>query len=212
MVKNHKFIESFNPDIKIYSEEYQEYFNQFDAGKENFMFNDFIRKEAKEYLNSGDGVTYLVFNSLSNGNVELVSYFTLAGGAIPYIDRWKIPDEEREENGLEYDEQYCGIPAFELKMFAVSEKYQNLFYEYEGENKPISAWILGLIIGKVYCMKDTIVGVKALFLHSVPEAENFYKKNGFDYILKPMNPFYSVDCELKAMYIPFVDIHIHYDE
>ena len=212
MIKNRKFIKSFNPEIKTYSEEYQEYFNQFDAGKENFTFNDFIQKEAKEYLTSGNGVTYLVFNSLSNGTKELISYFTLCVGAIPYIDRWKIPEEEREESGLEYDERYCGIPSVELKMFAVSEKYQDSFYKYEGEVKPISAWILELIIGKVYHMKTNMLGIKALFLHSVPEAESFYKRNGFDYILKPMNPFYCVDSELKAMYIAFADIDMHYDE
>lgn len=212
MGNSHSFIDKFSPDIVLYSQKYQCLIDEFDAGLENFAFNEFIQKEVCEYMESGDGVTYLVFNTLETGGKELVSYFTLCSGAIPYIERWKIPEEEQEDNGIEYEEIHCGIPAVELKMFAVSKKYQNIFYQYEDEKKPISAWILYEIINIVYSIKSTILGAKALYLRSVPDAEKFYSLNGFDYILKPMNPFYSIDNDFKAMYIPFSQIKIHYDE
>lgn len=212
MENNHNFIQYFDPNIVIFSDEYSNFLQKFDAGSDNLSFNDFIKDEAQSYVDSGDGVTYLVFNQITSTTKELVAYFTLCSGAIPYFDRWKIPEDEREENGLEYDEQMQGIPAVELKMFAVSEKYQDLFYKYEDEEKPIAAWILETIISTAYNLKNSILGVKALFLRSVPDAETFYKRNGFDYILRPMHPFYCIDNEYKAMYISFVDIHIHYDE
>lgn len=212
MENKRSFTSEFYPDIVLYSQDYQKLLNDFDAGLENYSFNEFIQKEACDCMESGEGVTYLVFNSTDESDKELVAYFTLCSGAIPYIERWKIPEEEQEDNGIEYEEMHCGIPSIELKMFAVSQKYQNIFYSYEGESKPIAAWILSDIINIVYSMKSTIIGVKALYLRSVPDAENFYAKNGFDYVLKPMNPFYSIDSDFKAMYIPFSQIKIHYDE
>ena len=211
MGSKHSFIDDFNPYIVLCSEEYKSAIDIFDAGLDNFSFNEFIKKEADEYKNIGDGVTYLVFNKQNNESDEIVAYFTLCSGAIPYVERWKVPKEEQEELGLEYEEIHCGIPAIELKMFAVSQKYQDVFYQHEDEQMPVSAWILMSIIDMVYEMKSSIVGIKALYLRSVPNAEIFYKKNGFDYVLKPMNPFYCIDDDYKAMYIPFVQTKIHYD-
>ena len=33
-----------------------------------------------------------------------------------------------DDTGKEYDEEECGISAVEIKMFAVSEEYQDLFF------------------------------------------------------------------------------------
>ena len=33
---------------------------------------------------------------------------------------------------LEFDEQTCELPIVEIKMFAISKKYQDIFYEYAG--------------------------------------------------------------------------------
>ena len=211
--KNHNYIQHFKPMMVAYSSQYQNYFDSFNAGKDNLPFEEFIQKEAEEYADSGDGVTYLIFDTGENQtDKKLVAYFTICSGAIPYVDRWEIPKDEREENGLEYDEKICGIPAIELKMFAVSKDYQDLFYRFEDEEKPIAAWILMSIVNFAMELKKNMLGVKAIFLRSVPDAENFYKKNGFDYVLKPMNPFYSIDSEYKAMFLPFVKLKIHYDE
>lgn len=211
-INGHRYLDDFHPEKVLYSEEYKEYIEQFDAGSDNLSFNEFLYREAGDYSNNGDGTTYLVFNHLSNADKELVAYFTLCSSAIPYTDRWKLPAYESEEIGIEYDEKICGIPAIEIKMFAVSEKYQDVFFRYENEEKPIAAWILSDIIHMILCMKETLIGIKAVYLRSVPSAEEFYQRCGFDYILKPMNPFYCIDDEFKAMFIPFVKIDIHYDE
>ena len=105
---------------------------------------------------------------------DIVSYYTLAATAIPYEDRIRRDKEEAKEKGGEFDIEICGISAIEIKMFAVSEKYQDVFFEYEGENLPISAWIMRYIIDFAYSLSDEVVGFKALFLHSLPEAESFY--------------------------------------
>ncbi len=211
-INGHKYLDNFHPKKVLYSQEYKAYIDQFDAGSENLSFNEFIHSDAENYTNAGDGVTYLVFNYINDTDRELVAYFTLCSGAIPYTDRWKLPDDEREELGIEYDEKICGIPAIEIKMFAVSSKYQDVFFRYEGEEKPVAAWILSDIIHMALAIKDTLLGIKAIFLRSVPSAEEFYKKCGFDYILKPMNPFYCIDDEFKAMFIPFVKVNMHYEE
>ena len=127
MENKRSFTSEFYPDIVLYSQDYQKLLNDFDAGLENYSFNEFIQKEACDCMESGEGVTYLVFNSTDESDKELVAYFTLCSGAIPYIERWKIPEEEQEDNGIEYEEMHCGIPSIELKMFAVSQKYQNIF-------------------------------------------------------------------------------------
>ena len=80
MENNHSFITNFYPDIVPYSQDYQQLLDEFDAGLENFSFNEFIQKEAYDYMESGEGVTYLVFNHINELEKELVAYFTLCSG------------------------------------------------------------------------------------------------------------------------------------
>lgn len=54
---------------------------------------------------------------------EIVAFYTLATTAIPYEDRIRLDEEEAQQRGQEFDSQICGIPALEIKMFAVDEKY-----------------------------------------------------------------------------------------
>ena len=115
-------IADFNPDVTSLKIAHQDFFNEmqsFNAGEGYQNFNDFILEDAEEYWDLGDGATT----------------------AIPYEDRIRLDEEEAKELGKEFDSQICGIPALEIKMFAVDEKYQDLFYEYQGEDLPISAWI-----------------------------------------------------------------------
>lgn len=61
-----------------------------------------------------------------------MGFYTLATGAIPYTDRIRLDEIEAKETGKEFDEQTCGLPIVEIKMFAISKKYQDVFYEYAG--------------------------------------------------------------------------------
>ena len=59
----YKSINYFNPDVLSYEKSHQDFYNKlqkFDAGVEYKNFNEFILKEADDYKNSGDGVTYIV--------------------------------------------------------------------------------------------------------------------------------------------------------
>ena len=207
-----KQIDVFKPKIERLDPVQDEFIPNFDAGDENFSFNCFIKDEAKQCSKLGQGATYVVLNETLNINgvinKEIISYYTLTSTAIPYEDKIKLDPEESGGCGEEYDIQVCGVPAVEMKMFAVSKNYQDVFYEYEGENLPIAAWILRRIVNYANSMITSIVGFQALFLHSVPEAENFYLKNGFRLIEENMKPLYCVDYDFKPMYLALREIPI----
>lgn len=59
--KAHKHIEDFSSKMQL-----------FNAGSGYENFNDFIVSEASEYKNTGDGVTYVVWNILyDKDNIEI---------------------------------------------------------------------------------------------------------------------------------------------
>lgn len=219
--KNHKHIDVFNPDVILLDESsYQDFSSEiqaFDAGMEYKNFNEFIQeKEAIEYRDCGDGVTYLIFNNMYNEGKsdkrEMVAFYTLSATSIPYEDRIRLDEEEAQSLGQEFDIQICGISAIEIKMFAVSQKYQDVFFEFEGQDLPISAWIMKNIISYVNSLLNHVVGLKAIFLHSVPEAEKFYERNGFHCMRENMRPLHSIDSEFTAMYLSLKEVHMIYDE
>ena len=210
----------FNPDVMSLEQSHQDFssgMQLFNAGEGYESFNDFVAAEAVDYKNAGDGVTYVVWNVLyDKNNVEIkrdiVSYYTLAATAIPYEDRIRRDKEEAKKFGGEFDIEICGISAIEIKMFAVSEKYQDVFFEYDGEDLTISAWIMRSIIDFAYSLLDEVIGFKALFLHSLPEAESFYRANGFNPVEVNMQPLHCIDSEYKSMYLALKEVHMHYDD
>lgn len=111
---------------------------------------------------------------------EVVAFYTLSATAIPYEDRIRLNEEEAELTGKKLDSQMCGISALEIKMFAVDENYQDVFYEFEGEDLPVAAWIIKRIVDYANELINEVLGFKAIFLHSLPNAEEFYASNGFN--------------------------------
>ena len=218
--KVHNHIEYFNPDVMLIESAHQDFLSEikaFDAGKGYENFNEFIVDEALEYKSNGDGVTYVVWNIIYNElgkeiKRDVVAYYTLAATAIPYEDRIRCDEEEAKETGEEFNIEICGISAIEIKMFAVDVKYQDTFFEYDGEDLPVSAWIMRNIINFSYSLLDGVLGFKSLFLHSLPEAENFYIANGFNPVEVNMQPLHCVDSEYKAMYLALKEVHMNYDE
>lgn len=209
--QQHEFISEFNPCVEVLKPKHKDYLLGFEAGENNWAFTDFAQNDALHYLAAGDGTTHLVFNK-TECNCELVAYYTLAASSIPYIDRIRLDVEDQKQTGKEFDEQQCGISAIEIKMFAVADKYQDLFYKYDGIELPISAWVLRSIIDYIKELSDTVLGIKAIFLRSVPSAKSFYLKNEFNDIKKNMIPFHSVDSDLEPMYFHIKEIHMSYDE
>lgn len=208
----HKQIYDFNPDVEVLNTKHQDFLYQFDAGEKNFNFTDFIRKDAFNYTENGEGVTYLVFNKGAKDKRILIAYYTLSATAIPYNSRIRLDADEQKMFKKEFDEQTWGISSVEIKMFAVDKNYQDTFYTYEDECLPISVWILRSIIDYAYTLIHSIVGIKALFLHSTPKAEKFYLDNNFKKIEKNMYPLQCVDSGLQSMYYALEEIHMVYDE
>ena len=213
-----EYLKDFNPDVSELSIcEHQDLLHKFNAGNGYENFNDFISEEAYNYAEKGDGVTYVVFNNIydEDGNlsdIDVVAYYTLSATSIPYEDRIRYDEEEEKKYGKRYDIQICGIPAVEIKMFAVDVKYQDLFYVYEDEELPVSAWIIKKIIDSTENLLQHTLGFKALFLHSVPNAESFYEENGFHPVEINMQPLHSIDSDFKAMYLSLREIHMNYDD
>lgn len=215
--REHTSIAYFNPDVEVYNKAHQDLLLKFNAGDGYDNFNGFVSEEAIEYANNGDGVTYLVWNIFcgedgSETRRELVAYYTLSATSIPYIDRIRLDEDEAKKLGKEFDIQTCGISALEIKMFAVNEKYQDIFYKYEGTELPISAWVMRSIIDDANSLINTVLGFKALFLHALPNAEKFYENNGFHSVEKNMKPLHSVDSDYKAMYLSLRKVHMNYDD
>lgn len=218
--KEHNHIAYFNPDVTSLEIAHQDFFSEmqlFNVGEGYENFNDFVQKEAIDYRDTGDGVTYVVWNvRYDEGGKEqkreMVSFYTLATTSIPYEDRIRLDEEEAQQLGQEFDCQICGISALEIKMFAVDEKYQDLFYEYEGEDLPISAWIMRSIIDYANKLIDNVVGFKAVFLHALPEAEKFYSANEFNPVEINMKPLEGLDSEFTAMYLTLKEVHMNYDK
>lgn len=86
--KLHRYIQRFNPDVVRVTRQHQDYLQLFNAGSGNENFNDFIRNnEWEEYLNDKNGVTFIIFDNISEEERKIVAYYTICAGAIPYTDR-----------------------------------------------------------------------------------------------------------------------------
>ena len=216
----HKRIDKFIPDMQDFESAYRDFaekINSFDAGGEYSNFNSFIKRGAAESAKTGDGTSFIIWNIIkdSNGNEidrDMVAFYTISANAIPYESRIRLEPDEAEKLGTEFDSKLCGIPALELLLFAVNKKYQDTFYDFEGIDLPVSVWALAVIIKHARVLIKSIISFKVIFLHALPEAEQFYLKNGFTEIEENMKPFYSADSEFKPMYFIVKEIHMCYDD
>lgn len=210
IINGQKLVVNFNPVISSESEEWRDYLDSFDAGAGNESFTEFLKnREYEEFIEEGDGVTYVIknINGINGDGTDLIGYFTLAVNAIPYISR--IRDDRNPEN---VDEETCGIPVLEIKLFAVNESYQDHYCLIDGAEFPIAAVCLLFIIGYANELIEKTAGFKALFLHSVPQAENFYIRNGFKKIEHFMKPLHGIDSDYTPLWMPLRPVTMSYDE
>ncbi len=185
----------FEPSVVEIKSDNIRLFDTFEISK--LGFDDYINTSAIYDKENGNGVTYAILDH----EEVVVAYYTLAVTTILCTDRYK------EEDGT-YDEAICGIPSVEIKMFAVNDNYQDCLYKGE----LISAMILKYIINYIDELSTTTVGIKAVFLHSVADAKEFYIKNGFKEMEFYMSCLHSVDGEHEPLYFPIRKFTIHYDE
>lgn len=198
----HRTTNWFNPEIQILKPEHKEYLEKFQTGNQypEKGLGDYIKKEAFGDLINGDGVSYIVFQKDKDDQIlEVIAFFTLISSAIPYI--YRTVDEEVYE-------AMCGIPAIKINMFAVNEKYQDLFYQ----GKPISALIFETIIDIIDQQSKTGAGIKAIYLHSLKSSEQFYLTNKMLKAEEYMRPFAGEDDDLTIMYLFIREVNITYEK
>lgn len=70
-------------------------------------------------------------------------------------------------------------PAVEIKIFAVSQKYQDIKYSRDPNEGCLSNFILNKVIGEIFEFTDDMCGANIILLYSTDEGYDFYKKNGF---------------------------------
>lgn len=185
--QNRKTISKIFYEIKKLSAEDSSLINKFhcaDSYPEKGL-EDFLKNDAFEEMENGDGTTYLIINKAEN---DLFGFFTIEASALPYF--YNDPDDDN------YSHILCGISAIKLSCFAVDKQYQDVFYQ----DKPIAAWLIEAIISMIYDMSTSSLGAKAIYLRPLPSAKKFYLQNHF-----LLNDFYqtfaSADDDLEVMLI-----------
>lgn len=198
----HKTIDKFSPQITILRKEHREYLRNFKTGLKypEKGLGDYINSDAFDDLITGDGVSYIVFQTDGDNIIDVVSFFTLVSSAIPYMYR-TIDDSEIYE-------VMCGIPAIRIHMFAVNQKYQDVFWN----DKPISALVFETIINIIDEKSKTDFGIKAIYLHALPSSEKFYLKNNMLKAEEYMRPFAGDDDDLSTMYVFIREVKIVFEK
>lgn len=79
-------------------------------------------------------------------------------------------------------------PAVEIKMFAIDENYQHMPYSDDTEEGNLSDMLFADVIAYIYRFTDEQCGADKITLYSVPDAVNFYSRNGFNEFREFMKP------------------------
>lgn len=193
-----RYIDNLNFEIRLLSLNDREIIKNFTTGSEcpEKFIGDHLRSEQVfTDMDEGDAVTYIVVNNITESLSEIVSYFSLVSSSLPYYYR-----DIDDDGNCTISDSLCGIPAIKISMFGVDEKYQDIFYKDEDGDKPVAAWVFEAIISMIDEMAKNTVGIKAIYLHTLPSAKSFYSKN----YMKPAGDyFYPLKCEddnLEVMY------------
>jgi len=89
------------------------------------------------------------------------------------------------------------IPAVELKMFALNEKYQHLPYAKDPSEGNLSDSIFSFIASQVEDFTEKQCGAEHIVLYSLPSAKNFYLRNGcrtFTELMQPNGDMFLEGC------------------
>ena len=158
-------IEHFHPYIDSLKSATATDLSTFHAGEGYETFDTYISgKEAESDAKTGAGVTHLIWDELTKTTKELVAYFTITATVIPYDD------------GIDKNPRICdlpSIPSLEIKMFAVSEKYQDVLFKANDLDMPVSAWCMQAIIQYADNFSNNIAGIQALFCTPFLQRNNF---------------------------------------
>lgn len=149
-----KIIKHFNPIVEILDEKHKNTISNFTSSNRypEKGLADYLKTDSFSDIKTGDGVTYIILNELEDLSRDIIAFFTLGVTAIAYTSRLKNDDGT-------FDEELCGIPALEVKMFAVNEIYQDTYFE----NRLIAALVFDYIKNLANEFSENLLGVKAIF-------------------------------------------------
>jgi hypothetical protein len=124
-----EYLPYFNAKIKELNSASDSDLSSFYVGDKYTVFTKYIQpkddggnSEALDDSLNGSGATHLIWNIIDENHKDLVGYFTISTGALPYDDG--IEDDEFDLSN------YPNIPVLEIKMFAVAEKYQDVYFSF----------------------------------------------------------------------------------
>lgn len=200
MENKRKIIDSLDSSVYLLSEENMWLLRDFNTGLSypERGLGDYIKQktDALHDMYSGDGVSYLVVRETFGHKEEVIAFFTLIASALPVAYKLR---------GCEED--LLGIPAVQISMFAIKDTYQDVFYQ----NKPVAAWIFENILDTINEKSIGDMGIKAIYLYSLGSAEEFYLRNGMNYMKEYMRPFVTNDDDCCFMYEFIRDVNITYE-
>ncbi|MDE5768189.1 MAG: hypothetical protein K2H82_02270 [Oscillospiraceae bacterium] len=139
---------------KLLAEEDKIIIQSFDCGNE--VINSYLKEHADQDPQS---TTFVIYDLEKN---LVVSYYSLSCSGFV----------------LNLNSHITIYPAVEIKMFAVDEKYKHMLFSQDDEFT-LSDYIFSHVIAKIYDFTEKTCGADKIILYAVPQAENFYIKNGF---------------------------------
>ena len=197
-MKDRRYINKINFNIRVFSEKDKALVQSFNTGElyPEKGIGDYLKSdEIFADIENSEAITYIVTDIQQDKSEEIVAYFSITSSSLPYYYR----DIDDLGNYIISD-TLCGISAIKINMFGVDCKYQDVFYKENTEEKPVAAWIFEAVIGMIDEMANNTVGIKAIYLHTLPSAKEFYCKN---YMKPAGNYFYPLsdnDNDLEVLY------------
>jgi hypothetical protein len=87
-----------------------------------------------------------------------------------------------------------GLPAVEIKMFALDNEYQDMSYSEDYDDGTFSDYLFLKLIQDIREMSENSLGIKFIILSSVPKAIKFYKDRHYfleyeDYMINMYDSF-----------------------
>lgn len=136
-------------EIKTLQLEDMQYISNFNSG--NDMLDSYIKYHAlDDQVNGITSTTLIIYEK------EIVGYYSCNSNILT------VDEAEARKIGL----QVLSVPAFEIKNFVISRKYQG---------NGIGYTIFFELLGKIVSIRETIAA-RYLFLWSVEEAISFYEE------------------------------------
>lgn len=144
----------------------------------NDEIDGYLKEKALNDIECGNSFTRIIINVDNN---ELIGYYSINCSSI-------VMDN--------HNHKYFS-PAIEIKILALSEKYQGIKFFQDDEEDMFSDQILCEIIYKIVEITEKYISATSIILYSVPKAVNFYKRNGFELFEEYMvsnDDMYLKDC------------------